>query len=78
MENIALYVIVNKDGEYFRVRHTLVGRAIWVPNITDAKIFTDISLARKVVDFFAKFQTSSLQLKIVKLTVTESDRIIVE
>lgn len=48
------YLVQNQDGHFFRAKGRDGGGLSWVPEATDARIYTKIGQARSRVTFFSK------------------------
>lgn len=77
--NLKLYIVVNKEGKYFRAKGYGGHGESWIDDIQRARIYTRLGPARSIVSFFAsEYPTYGIpdihELKITSSTVLDEKK----
>lgn len=67
--NLAIYVVQNEKGQFFRAKGYGGGGETWVDDINKAKLYGKIGGARGTITWFANTYPQYPILKLLKLTV---------
>lgn len=71
LTKLALYVVKNKEGKFFRRKGYGGGGSSWVDDVATARFYVKIAGARAIVGFYAGNYPQFGIPDIVKLTVSE-------